>query len=240
MSRAVIQAGWDDSPHLSEKDKADMSASLLPHEVDARSKGIPALGSGAVYPVPVSEVFIDPIPLPAFYPRMFALDVGWKCTAAVWGAHDRDNDVIYAYSEHYRGQAEPAVHASAIKARGDWIPGVIDPASRGRSQTDGRQLFKLYVDEGLKLRPADNAVESGILEVYQRLSTGRLKIFNTLTNLKREYQLYRRNDKGLIVKEDDHALDCVRYLVAGIKYAKIKQLAKPISTYRPADRVTGY
>lgn len=240
MSRAVIQAGWSDVPHLTDQDKADLAASLSPHQLEARSKGIPVLGAGAIYPVPIDTVFIDPVPLPAHFPRLYALDVGWKVTAAIWGAWDRDNDCIYAYSEHYRGQAEPVVHASAIKARGDWIPGLIDPAARGRSQVDGRQLMTQYVAEGLKLMPAENAVESGILEVYQRLSTGRLKIFKTLVKLKYEYQLYRRNEKGLIVKENDHACDCVRYLCAGIRHAKTKPIETPVTPYRPADRITGY
>ena len=33
------------------------------------------------------------------------MDVGWKMTAATWGAWDRENDVLYLYSEYRRGQA---------------------------------------------------------------------------------------------------------------------------------------
>lgn len=213
MSRYVVQAGWDDVPHISEQDKLDVGKDLLPHQADARRKGIPSLGAGAIYPIPEEDVFIKPIQLPAFFPRAYGLDVGWKCTAAVWGAWDRDNDIIYIYSEHYRGQAEPAVHAAAIKARGKWIKGAIDPASRGRSQLDGRKIIDQYEKNDLKLEMAVNAVEAGLLEVYQRLSTGRLKIFSTLDKLKSEFRIYRRNEKGFIVKENDHALDALRYLV---------------------------
>ena len=206
MSRAVISAGWDDVPHLTEEQKSDMLKSTMPHLRDARSKGIPSLGSGAIYPIALDEFVIDPVPLPEHYPKLYAMDVGWNVTAAVWGAWDQASDVVYLYSEHYRGQAEPAVHASAIKARGEWIPGVIDPASKGRTQTDGKQLYKMYRDEGLNLRTADNAVEAGLLEVYQRLSTGRLKVFNTLSKFLWEYKLYQRDEKGRIVKKNDHCL----------------------------------
>ncbi len=78
-------------------------------------------------------------------------------------------------AEHYRGQAEPAVHAEAIRARGAWIKGAIDPASRGRGQRDGEQLLQNYRDLGLHLMPAQNGVEAGLFEVYQRLGGGRLK-----------------------------------------------------------------
>lgn len=241
MSRYVVQAGWDDIPHLTEQDKIDIGKDMLPHVRDARSKGIPSLGSGAIYPVPEEDVFTKPIKLPAFFPRAYGLDVGWKCTAALWGAWDRDNDIIYVYSEHYRGQAEPSVHASAIKARGAWIKGAIDPASRGRSQTDGKRLIDMYEKEGLKLEMAVNAVEAGILEVYQRLSTGRLKIFTTLSKLQSEYRIYRRNEKGLIVKENDHALDALRYLVMTIKTIAATPPIKNTNPKKPVpDNVVGY
>ena len=53
---------------------------------------------------------------------------------------------------NYVGEAEPSVHAAAILERGKWISGAIDPASRGRSQMDGRQLLQMYTELGLKLQ----------------------------------------------------------------------------------------
>ena len=146
------------------------------------------------------------------------MDVGWKATAACWGAWDRDNDVIYIYSEYKRGGEEgldmPLVHASTIKTRGEWIKGTIDPASRGRQQSDGEQLYMTYKKHGLKIYPANNAVESGIFNVWERLNSGRLKFFSSCSMLLRELSLYHRDDNGKIVKTNDHLLDCLRYLVA--------------------------
>lgn len=239
MSRYVVMAGWDDVPHLSERDKADMMASLPPHQRESRMKGIPSMGAGAIYPVPEEDVFVKPFQIPYFWPRAYGLDVGWKKTAAVWGAWDRDNDIIYAYSEHYRGQAEPAVHASAIQTRGKWIRGAIDPA--GTNITDGTRVMELYQKLGLDIVKADKSVEAGLLEVYQRLSTGRLKIFTTLENLRAEYRLYRRDDKGKVVKQNDHLLDALRYLVMMIHMiASLPPVQRP--AVRPAigDTTIGY
>jgi sarcosine oxidase delta subunit len=61
---------------------------------------------------------------------------------------------------------------------------------------------------------AKNAVEAGLLDCYVRLTTGRLKIFRSLKKTQAELRLYRRNEKGKIVKENDHLMDCMRYLVA--------------------------
>ncbi len=217
MSRYVVMIDWSAAPHLSEEAKAEMAEAYPVHERDARIKGIPSLGAGAIYPVAEEEIVIDPIEFPAWYKRAYALDVGWNRTAALWGALDPETDVLYLYSEHYRGQAEPAIHADAIRSRGAWIPGVIDPASRGRSQHDGQQLFAQYTNPEhgrLNLALADNGVESGIYTVWSRLSTGRLKVFKTLTNFLMEYRIYRRDEKGRPVKENDHLVDCCRYLCA--------------------------
>lgn len=241
MSRYVVMASWDDAPHLSDKDKAELLASLPPHQKEARSKGIPSMGAGAIYPVPEDEVFIKPFQLPAYFPRAYGMDVGWKKTACVWGAWDRENDIVYAYSEHYRGQVEPAVHAAAIRARGSWITGAIDPASGGSSQIDGKRLIDMYVKQGLNLINAENSVEAGLLEVFQRLSTGRLKIFETLVNLRAEYRLYRRNDKGRVVKENDHLLDALRYLIMTlVQAASLPPTQRPDTSQLIGDQITGY
>jgi hypothetical protein len=71
----------------------------------------------------------------------------------------------------------------------------------------------LYSDLGLHLEPAENAVEAGLYQVWERLSTGRLKVCRSLANWRREQKLYRRDDKGHIVKKDDHLMDATRYLI---------------------------
>lgn len=243
-SKFLVQAGWDDIPHLDEKTKADLLAATPPHLRDARTKGIPSLGAGAIYPIELSEILVDPFPIPAYWPCMYALDVGWNRTACLWGAWDRSIDCVYLYTEHYRGQAEPSIHATAIKARGDWIPGVIDPAARGRAQKDGEQLIEAYTSLGLHLVPAQNAIEAGIYAVWERLSTGRLKVFKTLQNWQAEYRLYRRDENGKIVKDYDHLMDDTRYLCMSIRErAKVRPVAndrKIIGSSRGGDSTAGY
>jgi hypothetical protein len=199
---------------------------------------VPALGSGAIYPVPESDITVADFPLPAHWPRGYGLDVGWNRTAAVWGALDRETSTIYLYSEHYRGNAEPVIHTEAIKGRGAWIPGVIDPAARGRGQRDGEQLMQDYVDLGLDLDVAVNARESGLYQVWQLLSSGRLKVFKSLTNWFEEFRLYRRDDKGQIVKEKDHLMDCTRYFIMSGR-ERMKTLPAPKRTSEFPESLAG-
>jgi len=227
-------------PHLTDQDIEDMSRSIAPHQLEARMNGTPTLGSGAIFPVPEDDVLVEPFQIPSWYPRLYGLDVGWNRTAAVWGAYDRESDTIYLYSEHYRGQAEVPIHAKAIRMRGDWIPGVIDTAARGRSQADGKSLWELYEDEGLILNKADKAVEAGLMEMLDRLSTGRLRVFSTLQHWLSEYRIYRRDDKGRVVKEHDHLMDGTRYLVMGIHHAVTKSTKPAIKPQLPGDPTAGY
>lgn len=239
-ARHCTMAGWDDIPHLSAETKAELLAAIPPHQRDARSKGVPQLGSGAIYPVPESDVVVKDFDLPAHWPRAYGLDVGWNRTACIWGALDRDTDTVYLYSEHYRGEAEPVVHAQSIKSRGAWIPGVIDPAARGRGQSDGLQLMQKYVDLGLDLEPADNAVEAGLFEMWQRLSGGRLRVFESLSNWRQEFRLYRRDEKGKVVKEHDHMMDACRYLVnGGFARAITKPVQRAAAREYVVDNSTG-
>jgi hypothetical protein len=231
-SRFSVIVGWEDVPHMSAEEKNRLEAALMPHERESRMRGVPSLGAGSIYPVPESNFVVEPFELPPWYWRCFGMDVGWNFTCALWAAIDHETDIVYIYSEHYQGSAEAAVHAQGIRGRGDWVPGVIDPAARGRSQHDGEQLLEIYSGLGLKLTPADNGVESGIYLVWERLSSGRLKIFNNCQNLLAELRIYRRDEKGRPVKERDHACDALRYLiVSGLKRAA----AKPFDKFRDRD-----
>jgi len=215
----------DHAPHLGEDEKAELLAACEPHLRRARSEGIPSLGSGAIYPVLEQDILVDPFPLKPWHYRAYGMDVGWNFTAAVWMAWDKDTDIIYLYDCYKREKKEPEIHAASIKMRDakntQWV-GAIDPASAGSGQADGSQLLKMYRKLGLKLIPADNAVEAGIYAVWSRLSTGRLKVVRgAMDPLLEEYRMYRRDEKGNIVKGNDHLLDSLRYLImSGLPHAK--------------------
>ena len=214
--------GWDDlPPHLGTEEMEAIKASTLPHQVAARTTGIPAVGAGAVYQVPLDDFIVKPFEIPPSWPRAYGMDVGWNRTAAIWGAQDPGTKIWYMYREYYKGHAEPIVHAYGIKEAGEWIAGAIDPASKGRSQVDGRSLIEEYRNLGLTLIEADNTVEGGILHCYQALAVGQVKVFETLTNFQDEIRLYRRNQNGMILKKQDHLMDAWRYfMMTGVDYAQ--------------------
>ena len=69
------------------------------------------------------------------------------------------------------------------------------------------------------VRKARNEVLPGIRWVATLLQTGRLFIGPECKDSIREFQLYRWEDKGekdSVVKENDHAMDDIRYFCASV------------------------
>ena len=219
MSKYVDMIGWDDAPHLcppniTPEELDELEAGMLPHQRQARRTGRPSLGSGAVYPVDEEGMFIAPFVIPEHFPRAYGFDVGWNKTACLFGAHDPDTDIFYLTHEYYVGEQEPIVHAYSIKAMQAWrMMGAIDPAAEHSSKRDGKKLRQEYELLGLELVYANNAVAAGLHHCLVLMQSGRLKVFSTLENWRKEFRLYRRNEKGKIVKENDHLMDCMRYLL---------------------------
>jgi hypothetical protein len=180
-----------------------------------------------IYSLPEKDIVVKEFPIPDHWPRAYGLDIRPHAAAAIWGARDPESDVLYLYSE-YCSDADPAVHVAAIRARAEWIPGLIDPAANGRDQADGRRLIQLYRKLGLQLETIDNSLESGILEVSQRMSSGRLKVFSSLSKYLEERRLYRRDERDQVVKDRDNLQDVTRCLANGVSRMRINRVRQAL------------
>lgn len=223
--------GWDDVPAsvLSSEQRDVMKSMYAPHELKARTQGIPSVGSGMVYPIAEEEFVIEPFELPDHWPRAFALDPGYSDkgkTAGLWGAWDQDSDTVYLYSEHYKGLETPATHVDAFRRRGSWIPCIIDPA--GVNAEDGRRVKELYreqmraINVDWPMHDAQKGISAGMMEVWSRLTSGRLKVFSTLRAWLGEFRVFQRGEDGKILPTPDHLMDDTRYLLRGMQHFMLK------------------
>lgn len=221
--KAVIVAGWDDAPWLDEGAKVRILAATPPHLRQARSTGIPGDSGGMVFPLALDEILVDDFPIPAHWKLINGLDPGWSATGACFCALDQDTDTLYMYADYKRGQAEPLIHAEAIKSKSKWAeaPVIWDYAGMG-GRSEEESTRNLYRKHGLRLINANKSVEAGIAAMWERLSTGKLKIFRSCKEFQKEFVTYHRDDKGRIVKDNDHIIDPCRYVVLGIDHARVK------------------
>lgn len=210
-SRAMRQLTWEDAPHLTEQAKKEIIDSTPEYLRDARSKGIPHLGSGAIYPMSNADIEVSDFEIPEHWPKWYGMDVGWNSTACAFFTKNPETGTKYIYDVYKQGKQKPYEHAFAIKIRGEFLPGAIDPAARGRSQSDGIQLLEEYKNNNLYLCMADNSVETGIYRMWQDLTLGKLKIFKSCTAWFEEKNMYSRDEKGKVVKKMDHLMDATRY-----------------------------
>lgn len=223
--KKMYSVTMDDVPHLSQETKDKLMAGYSPHEIECRRNGLPYFGSGAVFAYSSDEFTYNPLEkkIEPYFPKGYGMDVGWKSTAAVFGCVDPDTSVIYIYDEYKRGKEVPKIHAANIMSRGSWLVGAIDPRSNTPGQGDGKGLLDQYRDEGLDLVQADaKDKESNILKARQMIESGTLKISRSCTELLAEMRMYRRDDSGKIVKENDHLIDAFLYFIkTGIDYMEL-------------------
>jgi len=222
QSNYVCRVEWQDVPHLSEEDKAEMLQQIPVHERDTRTRGLPTLGLGKIYPVPEDFIFVKPFPIPEYWPRAYGLDfatfVGW--TAAVWITEDPATKIRYVYAEYKRKNVSDDQHVMAIRSKGNWIPGIADPSGGGR-RDNGALRIQYYRDLGLDLVPGDNSFLTGISSILNRLESGQYKIFETCEMLRNEIRTYRFDPKDpnkAYRDQDDHECDAWRYCDSQFEY----------------------
>ena len=208
---------WEDAPHLDKDVRKQLLAAIPEYQRDMRSKGIPVLGEGMVFPIAEEVIQCEPFEIPAHYKKLAAVDFGiTHPTTCVWTAYNPDNDTIYVYDAYKKEGEIPAVHATVIKSRGKDIPVIYPHDGDNTEKGSGRTLAEMYLEAGVlmigRFTNADgtNYVEPGLMEMLERFRTGRLQVFNNLTPWFEEFRRYHRK-KGKIHKEHDDLIDATRY-----------------------------
>jgi predicted phage terminase large subunit-like protein len=159
-------------------------------QVDAMTQALNRLRSiNGGFTVPESQLTVNPFPIPDSWPRAFGMAITRTAVAALWGARDASG-TIYLYAEHLFPHAEPSANARAIKALGDWIPGLINFSCVKGSQAEKDAIAQLYRQLGLKIQqPSTQGEEVGIYQLWQLLATNKIKVFASLSGFLAEYRV---------------------------------------------------
>lgn len=241
--RGVVTMTIHDAEHYTPEERAQIIASYPEHERDARTSGIPILGSGRVFPLADTAVLVDPVAVPRHWRRIGGIDFGWDHpTAAVELAYDADLDVVYVTREHRLSKATPAQHAATLRTwspRGSKLPWAWPHDGHAADKGSGKNLAVQYRTAGLNMlgshatfKDGTNGVEAGVLDMLTRMRDGRWKVFTTCGLWMEEFRLYHRED-GKIVKEMDDLISASRYAYMMLRHARVAENAH---SWRPGEK----
>lgn len=219
---------WADNPYLSKREIAALTASMDESAAQQRRYGrFAAAGAGLVYPEFDERVHvIEPFEVPKEWQDNISIDPGLNNPlSAHWYAVDFDDNVYVIY-EHFAAGKDIDFHAEAIREiceKLDWkrdsrgrVCALIDSAAKQRTLSGVKSVCELFYERGILVNPEVNKdLFSGIscVKSYLRRDNGLpdIYIFSNCVQLIRELKKYFWGAGDVPKKEDDHALDEMRY-----------------------------
>lgn len=229
----LVQATWNEALHLDAQTKAQLLVAFPEHERDMRTRGVPMLGSGRVFPVEESVLRVEAFAIPEHWHRIAGMDFGNNHgQAVVWLAVDPsalapDKRVVYVYDCYKRVNPSHADHAEAIKGRGAMIPVAWPHDGMRRDGYAGEGLAVIYRNLGVNMRrehfrnpPPDNtnAREPGIQAILLAMQAARFFVFSHLEDWFKEFRMYHRKD-GEVVPVNDDLMSATRYAFMSRRHA---------------------
>ncbi len=197
---------------------------------------------------------VKPFRIPDDWVIRIGMDDGYRNAAAwVYGAINPDGD-LYIWNEFYekewlieeicqKGKDGRPSAVSKIGGRKVEQARMDTAAKQVKNGTSNWQIYLKYLPKGFPMLEAQKSVQTGIERVKSYLKPDankkpRLYIFDTCTNLLDEMAQYRWaeqqpgrqgkvNEKEDPVKNNDHALDALRYLVMTMPEADKKRQDLP-------------
>lgn len=227
--KGVISMSLDDAEHFTAEQKARRLAGYAHHEREARAKGIPKLGAGAIFLTPEERVVEPPLSyIPVEWVKGWGIDFGighpFGAALCLW---DRDNDIVHVHYAFRISDALSLVHAQHMKRIGASVPVFWPKDGANRDPHGGEPLADGYRKHGLLMHHEHAAwpdgslsTEAGITEWDERERTGKIKFAAHLSELLEERRFYHRKEDGQIVKLRDDILSGVRIFLMMKRFAR--------------------
>jgi phage terminase large subunit-like protein len=242
--RDLVSMVIEDALHISPEKRQAIIDGYPAHEREARAKGIPMLGSGRIFQIAESTIIEPAIDIvPKHWAKIWGIDFGinhpFAAALLLW---DKDADCIHLHHTIRMSNTIPLHDAVPMKAIGAAVPVAWphDGNVRGDRQT-GEPLAALYKKQGLLMLEkhatwpdGGYSTEAGVMELADRMNTGRFKAAPHLADFFEEFRLYHRKD-GQIVKERDDIISAIRIGVMMKRYAKPVSLGS--EPYRRSSEV---
>ena len=215
----MIRATWDDAPHLDEETKEQLLSVYSPMEREMRSKGVPELGTGVIFPIADQDIEVEPFAIPEHWMKLIGIDLGFDHpNGTMLVTKDPGNDTYYLVDEYSERKQTVPMHSVGIRAMGgDTIPCQFPhDAFKHDAAGSGKQFIELYKSQGILAvpttfsnppgpdgKPGGNGVEYGLHWMLTKMQEGKLKVFSTCRKWIQEKATYHRKDGKVIALSDD-------------------------------------
>lgn len=245
--RETVTMTIEDALHIAPEERAKIIAGFLPHEREARARGVPMMGEGRIFMMSEEAITEPPVSyIPPHWVKLWGIDFGighpFAAALILW---DRDNDVIHVHHVIRISDALPIQHAFSMKQIGAAVPVAWPRDGTNREHSSGETLAAAYKKHAVLMLPnhatwPDGGVstEAGILEMDERMRSGRLKVAAHLSEWFEEYRFYHRKD-GKIVKIKDDLMSATRIAVMQKRSAKAVGLGGQAGQLPTASMATG-
>lgn len=245
-TRAMIVMTIEDAEHIPADMRAGIIAAWPAHEREARARGIPMMGSGRIFPYPQEALIEQPIlQVPLYWRKGWGIDFGINHPfAAVLMLWDADNDVVHIHHAIRMADALPLQHAQPMLATAAAVP-VFWPQDGTQRSKDGTgeplaaayRKHKLLMHHGHATWPDGGlSTEAAVIEMQERITTGRLKVASHLADWLHEYDMYHR-ENGMIVKVNDDLLSASQKGLMMKRFFRPVQLGGQTAKHRRQDGV---
>lgn len=212
-----------DNPSLSEKTLARYEAMYTGVFYRRYIMGEWCLAEGLVYDFSEANITDE---IPEFADYYISIDYGTlnPFSCGLWAVNGSKAERIKEY--YYDGRANykqltDEEYCDAVERLTDGYEikrAVIDPSAAS--------FITALKRRGFHVQQADNAVLDGIRRTAVYLKNGNIKIHRCCTDAIREFGLYRWDDtktEDAVVKDNDHAMDDIRYFCNTVMRKKVKE-----------------
>lgn len=212
-----------DNPSLSEKTLARYEAMYTGVFYRRYIMGEWCLAEGLIYDFSEANITDE---IPEFADYYISIDYGTlnPFSCGLWAVNG--NKAVRIKEYYYDGRAEcrqqtDEEYCDDVERLADGYEikrAIIDPSAAS--------FITALKRRGFRVQQADNAVLDGIRRTAVYLKNGNIKIHRCCTDAIREFGLYRWDDKkaeDAVVKDNDHAMDDIRYFCNSVMRKKVKE-----------------
>lgn len=220
---------WADNPFICEEEIEHLSKTMSKEELQSRRYGQFRSNAGLVYSEFDERVHVvEPFAVPIEWYDKISIDPGLNNPLSVhFYAVDFDGNV-YVIAEHYEAGKDVVYHSQRIldiAKRLNWpcdrngnIEALIDSAANQTTLANSKSVSQLFGENKILVNTRVNKdVFSGINRIkgYLKSASGgaRLFVFKTCVNMIFEFKTYFWGSADTPKKQNDHALDELRYYI---------------------------